>query len=310
MYNISETYGIISFSSIFEGFINSVSAKFATIWFDNLLFEDYWNSPNVSIPGTEDWSFSDWVEGKLQAQGAKPDTIKYLQERWRGIFDARQEHDLMLGPHNSLPAKIERIIEETVNREVTQPLISDRVHEIDVDKESSAAIRNTTRMVSRAIFAPPDTSIVSGQLTRKTLAAISTSLARTPSDVAHIMLHSQVPDFSELSWENVIELCHHSHYDVFRSRMSEMQDLRNVGAIEEAAKLCNDIFTHSLKKLVQATRTKCTVNNVVEGIIGNTTLLGWVFSARDAAAQKRINSAHGWIYFVLDLEKAVHQKKI
>ena len=309
MHKVADTYGIISFTNLIEGFIDSYSAKFATLWFDHLLFEDYWNSPYMSVSGIKAQSFSEWVAAQLQSQGAQPDTITYIQDRWQGIFDVQQEYDLIFGPHDDLPTEIKNVIEETVEREVRQPLISEGAHPIDVGKESTAAIKNTTDMVYRAIFAPANFSIVSGQLTRKTLAAISTSLVRTPSNVAHIMLHSQVPDFSALSWEDVVDLSHHSHYDVFRTRMRELQDLRNVGAIEEAGRLCNDIFTNSLKKLVQTKRTSSNAWNVVKGIIGNMTLLGWLFLGKDVA-QERIASRYGWVYFVLDLENAVNRKKV
>ncbi|KPA09179.1 hypothetical protein MHK_010598 [Candidatus Magnetomorum sp. HK-1] len=229
--------------------------------------------------------------------------------RWRGIFDAQQEFDIILGPHKELPTEINRIVEDTVKHELTKSLISERVHPIDIGKESTSAIRNTTDMIYRAFNSPPMFSIISGQLTRKTLAAISTAFVRKPSDIAHIMLHSQVPDFSMLSWEDIVDLCHNSHYDYFRNSIRELQALRNQGSIEETGKLCNDIFTHSLKKLVQTTRTSSSSKNILEGIIGNSTPIGWLLSGRDTVSQKIIDKEYGWIYFVLDIEETVKRKK-
>jgi hypothetical protein len=134
MPNENETFGIISMSRLIEGFVDSSSAKLSTLWFDCLLFEDYWSSPNVSFHGSEKQSFSEWVTGILQAQGVQSDTIKFLQNRWRGIFDAQQEFDIILGPHKELPTEINRIVEDTVKHEVTKSLISEGVHPIDITR--------------------------------------------------------------------------------------------------------------------------------------------------------------------------------
>lgn len=297
-------------SRLGEGFVDSSSARFATLWFDCLLFEDFWNSPNIHFLGVLKHSFSDWVIGTLQTQGAKSDTIKFLQNRWRGIYDAQQEFDIVLNPSEELPGEINCIIEDTVKREVTQPLESEGVHPLDIEKESFAAVRTTANVISRVLSSSSEFSILSGQLARKTLAAISAAFVRDASDIAHIMLRSQIPDLSSLSWDDIADLCHHPNYDNFRKKINELQAIRSEGSIKETGKLCDDIFTHSMKKLVQATRTSSTSKNIVEGIIGNTTPIGWLFSGRDTISQRFIENENGWIYFVLDIEEKVKSKRV
>ena len=310
MQNKNESFGIVTMSRLGEGFVDSSSSKFATLWFDCLLFEDFWNSPNIHFPGVSKHAFSDWVIGTLQTQGAKPDTIKFLQDRWRGIYDAQQEFDIVLNTYEELPREINRIIEDTVEKEVTQPLESEGVHPLDIGKESFAAVRTTANVIRRVLNSSSEFSILSGQLTRNTLAAISAAFVREPSDIAHIMLHTQVPDFSLLSWDDIADLCHHSNYDHFRKKIFELQALRSEGLIKETGKLCDDIFTHSMKRLVKETKISSTYKNIVEGIIGNTTPIGWLFSGRDTISQRLIDNESGWIYFVLDIEEKVKSKKV
>lgn len=298
------TFGLVPLCRLMEGFIDSGSAKFATLWFDVLLFEDFWSSPNVSWFGApKDRSFADWMMMTLQAQGARSDTIHYLQERWRGIFDAHQERALVFAQQEPLPSEITLVITETVREHLTQPLTHQRVHPLDIEKESSAAISNTTDLVARALSAPIDTTILAGMLAQRALAAIGTSLVRKPDSAAHIMLCSQVPDFSSLSWDDVAQLCHHRYYDAFRARMRELQQLREARELHEMEKLCHDIFCNSLKHLARVTRPVSLGWTLAEGVLGNTTPLGWLFSGRSAAIARRIEREHGWIYFVLDIDE-------
>lgn len=305
----SEQFGVISISRLMEGFLEGAAAKFSTLWFDRLLFEDYWNSKNVHVAGALKPSFNDWIAGKLVSQGAKPDTIRFLQDRWMGISDSHQEHKYILGPFDELPVDILNVIDKTVDEEITQPLTMDGVHPIDIDKETYAATRNMKEMVARTLFAPTDTTIVSGRLTQKTLESISTSLARNTSEAAHIMIRSQVPDFAELSWEDIAEMCHHSHYERFRTKMRELHEVRKAGSIQEASQICTDIFQNSIRQLVQSTRTKSLDRNIVEGIIGNLTPIGWAFAYRDIFTQKQIDDSTGWVYFVLDLEDSAKNQR-
>jgi len=73
--------------------------KFASLWFDILLFEDLWNNENISlfelmgqrIDDKGKPSFSETVEQILSLSGAHDDTIKFFQEKWRGIYDSKQQ---------------------------------------------------------------------------------------------------------------------------------------------------------------------------------------------------------------------------
>ena len=115
-----------------------------------------------------------------------------------------------------------------------------------------------------------------------------------------------IPDISEYSWDEIIEIRHHNYWTQFRKKLTELSE-----SIEDK-KLGQDILEEIVRKdlieMAQRFRPQVT-KNIVKGVVSNIPLpipinpVSVVCTGYDIMKEIDFDKKYGWIYFYLDNKK-------
>ncbi len=286
--------------------------KFASLWFDTLLFEDLWNSKYVILPelmGQDKPSFSDTVEHMLSLSGAHDDTIEFFKDKWRGIYDSNQQEHYLNYDRNEI--KLSKEVNEFIvhwENDIEQKGIEEGWHPIDASKEAIAKKMFLERAVSQSLWLPPSTSLVVENYIYDVMQKLGEVLTAKATDFAQETIRARIPDISKLTWDEVSDLCHTSKHESFRNKVRSISDARKDLTIAEAKRFCQSVIQDEMVDLIKLQRPNELHDNAIQGILGNTTPLGWVYSTKQLVQDKRIEKDYAWLYFLLDLDDIARPK--
>lgn len=302
--NNTQAQAFVTFSNLLEGFMNTSKAKLATLLFDTIFFENFFDSKVIiNAP-----SFAEWKEAILtkNEHNIDSDTIKYLVNRWQGI-ELNREVMGTLQSGELLTPELNAEIDTLVGSEVVKYLINQKVHPIEIGKEAVAAKFNLRHIFSRWLSLPGNVALLGGELEKSLLLRISKPLPSSQLETATSLLSLRIADFSDLTWSNIAELCHHSYYDSFRKKVAELTYLRSECLITEASSLAKEIFENSLLELAQLVRPQPRWT-IFKAILGNLPIASLIINPisiisgiSDLKKEFKIKAEHAWIYFMIDL---------
>lgn len=112
-----------------------------------------------------------------------------------------------------------------------------------------------------------------------------------------------IPDISEYSWEEIIELRHHNYWEQFRKKLTQLSvSFEDKKLIQDTL---DEIVRKDLIEMAQFFRPHVT-KNIVKGVISNIPLpipinpLSVMCSGYDILKEIDFDKKYGWIYFYLD----------
>ena len=115
-----------------------------------------------------------------------------------------------------------------------------------------------------------------------------------------------IPDISEYSWDEIIEIRHHDYWTQFRKKITDLSE-----SIEDK-KLSQDILEEIVKKdlieMAQHFRPQI-AKNIIKGVASNIPLpipvnpVSIVCTGYDIKKEIDFDKKYGWIYFYLDNKK-------
>lgn len=120
------------------------------------------------------------------------------------------------------------------------------------------------------------------------------------------VITSIIPDISEYSWDEIIELRHHNYWSQFRKKLSELNLV--VSDKKLASEIVEEIVHKDLVEMAIHVRPNVG-KNTVKGIISNIPLpipinpLSVVCTGCDIIKEIDFEKKYGWIYFYLDNKK-------
>lgn len=115
-----------------------------------------------------------------------------------------------------------------------------------------------------------------------------------------------IPDISEYSWDEIIEIRHHSYWTQFRKKLTELSE--SIGDKKLGQDILEEVIKKDLIEMVQHFRPQVT-KNIVKGVVSNIPLpipinpVSVVCTGYDIMKEIDFDKKYGWIYFYLDNKK-------
>ena len=115
-----------------------------------------------------------------------------------------------------------------------------------------------------------------------------------------------IPDISEYSWDEIIEIRHHNYWTQFRKKLTELS--ANIEDKKLGKDILEEIVRKDLVEMVQYFRPQVT-KNIVKGVASNIPLpipinpMSVVCTGYDIKKEIDFDKKYGWIYFYLDNKK-------
>ena len=115
-----------------------------------------------------------------------------------------------------------------------------------------------------------------------------------------------IPDISEYSWDEIIEIRHHKYWTQFRKKLTELSE--SVQDKKLRQDILEEIVQKDLVEMVQYFRPHV-AKNIVKGIVSNIPLpipinpVSVVCTGHDIVQEIDFNKKYGWMYFYLDNKK-------
>lgn len=120
------------------------------------------------------------------------------------------------------------------------------------------------------------------------------------------IISNMIPDVSEYSWDEIIELRQHTYWQQFRNKISDLNS-ENMDK-KTLSELFNEIMFKDLAEMAQNMRPQIK-KNVIKGIVSNIPLpipinpVSVICTGKDIVKEIDFNKRYGWIYFYLDNKK-------
>lgn len=115
-----------------------------------------------------------------------------------------------------------------------------------------------------------------------------------------------IPDISEYSWDEIIELRNHPYWEQFRNKISELSD--EYLDKDTACEIFNEIICKDLIEMAKNLRPQIG-KSLVKGMICNIPLpipinpVSVICTGHDIAKEIDFKKKYGWLYFYLDNKK-------
>jgi len=158
------------------------------------------------------------------------------------------------------------------------------------------------RAISQSMWLPSSTSLIVESYLYYAMREMGKFLAAKTSDVAQETLQAKVPNMSKLTWDEIADACQTSRYESLRRKVRSISEARKNLTIEETKNYCQSMIQNEMTALIKLQKPNAFHENVVQGILGNTTPLGWVYSSEQAVQHEMIKKNYNWLYFLLDLD--------
>lgn len=271
----------------------SVEGKLATLWFDNLLL------------GTTKELVEKVIEDVGEREHWSNDTLKEMKK-------IQISSELLLP---SVKFMYESIIEDdyfesavsimrnNYEKELSDPKIyTDAMNEVLWGGFGIAnAVKYWTLLNAKenCTFLPMDKE---EQILKKLFENVPDSNYNNFNNVITAM----IPDISEYSWDEIIEIRHHKYWTQFRKKLTELSE--SVQDKKLRQDILEEIVQKDLVEMVQYFRPHV-AKNIVKGIVSNIPLpipinpVSVVCTGHDIVQEIDFNKKYGWMYFYLDNKK-------
>lgn len=120
------------------------------------------------------------------------------------------------------------------------------------------------------------------------------------------IITATIPDISEYTWDEIIDIRNHKYWEQFRNKISELSE--NIEDKKIGQDILEEIVRKDLIEMVQHFRPKVN-KNIVKGVISNIPLpipinpVSVVSTGYDIMKEIDFEKKYGWIYFYLDNKK-------
>lgn len=296
---------LITLGRSIEGFADSGAAKLATLWFDELRFElgPILNSGLLVIPGGAP-DFEEWKRRVLTQE--EPDIDEDVFQAIRGQWKSADSVAVASSPEH-LPTSVHAAVGAAVSG-LEDSLNQEGAHPLEIAKETGAARARLERQMAAWLPVSNEIALLGDELQERTLKILSILARRDSSHETFCdVVSDRVPDFSALSWTQIVELRNHGNFRAFRSKILELDEMILEGQTQPAGKLLEHLFQQALVDLAKLTRPNVPWA-MAKGLIGNLPL-GLIplnpssvyYSLKDVAKERKIRDEFGWAYFLIDL---------
>ena len=271
----------------------SVEGKLATLWFDNLLLgttKELVEKVIEDVGEREHWSNDTLKEMKkiqISSELLLP-SVKFMDESI--IEDDYFESAVSIMRNN-------------YEKELSDPKIyTDAMNEVLWGGFGIAnAVKYWTLLNAKenCTFLPMDKE---EQILKKLFENVPDSNYNNFNNVITAM----IPDISEYSWDEIIEIRHHKYWTQFRKKLTELSE--SVQDKKLRQDILEEIVQKDLVEMVQYFRPHV-AKNIVKGIVSNIPLpipinpVSVVCTAHDIVQEIDFNKKYGWMYFYLDNKK-------
>lgn len=115
-----------------------------------------------------------------------------------------------------------------------------------------------------------------------------------------------IPDVSQCSWNEIIEIRHHNYWLQFRKKMTDLSDSISDEKLNQ--EILEEIIRKDLIEMAQHFRPQ-TTKNIIKGVVSNIPLpipvnpMSIVFTGESIMNELDFQKKYGWIYFYLDNKK-------
>lgn len=271
----------------------SLEGKLATLWFDSLML------------GTDKESVEKVIEDVAEKECWSNDTLKTMKK-------------IQVSSEQLLPS-VRFIDEEVIHEdyfdvavnifknkyaeELSNPeTYGGAIHEICWNSFGvTDAVKYWTLLNAKenCVFLPMD---MEHQMLKKLFQKTSDRKFENFSEI----ITAIIPDISNYSWDEIIEIRHHDYWTKFRKKLAELSDET------EDKKLSKEIFEEIVKKdlieMAQHFRPHVS-SNIVKGVVSNIPLpipinpISILCTGADIKKEIDFDKKYGWIYFYLDNKK-------
>lgn len=271
----------------------SVEGKLATLWFDNLLLgttKELVEKVIEDVGEREHWSNDTLKEMKkiqISSELLLP-SVKFMDESI--IEDDYFESAVSIMRNN-------------YEKELSDPKIyTDAMNEVLWGGFGIAnAVKYWTLLNAKenCTFLPMDKE---EQILKKLFENVPDSNYNNFNNVITAM----IPDISEYSWDEIIEIRHHKYWTQFRKKLTELSE--SVQDKKLRQDILEEIVQKDLVEMVQYFRPHV-AKNIVKGIVSNIPLpipinpVSVVCTGHDIVQEIDFNKKYGWMYFYLDNKK-------
>ena len=283
----------MSYNNLFVNNANfSLEGKLATLWFDNLLIgfrKNLVEKVMGDVAEKEQWSNDTFKEMK-KVQVSSENILPSVD-----FIDESIEDDYFKVASDVVKEKYARKLSDSKMYEGT-------MHEI---VWSGFGIANSVKYWTllnakeNCTFLPMN---VEKQMLGKIFGSTTNIEYSNFSDIITVM----IPDISEYSWDEIIEIRHHNYWTQFRKKMTQLSE-----SIEDK-KLGQDILDEIVRKdlieMAQYFRPKVT-KTIVKGVMSSIPLpipinpVSVLCTGYDIMKEIDFDKKYGWIYFYLDHKK-------
>lgn len=271
----------------------SLEGKLATLWFDNLLLgtgEELVEKVMEDVAEKEHWSVDTFKEMKkiqISSESLLP-SISFMDE---SII----EDDYFKVATD--------ILEDKYANELSNPATyGGAMHEISwggFGVANSVKYWTLLNAKENCTFLPMD---LEQQMLGKVFGSTTDMNYGNFSDI----ITAIIPDISEYSWDEIIEIRHHSYWSQFRKKLTDLSESAGDTKLEQ--ELLEEIVRRDLAEMAQHFRPQV-AKNIVKGIMSNIPLpipinpVSVVCTGHDIMKEIDFDKKYGWIYFYLDNKK-------
>ena len=265
----------------------SLEGKLATLWFDNLLLgirENLVEKVMEDVAEKEHWSVDTFKEMKkiqISSESLLP-SISFMDESINEDDYFRIATD---------------ILEDKYAKELSNPVTyGGAMHEINWGGFGVAnSVKYWTLLNAKVncTFLPMD---LEQQMLGKVFGCITDIKYDNFSDI----ITAIIPDISEYSWDEIIEIRHHNYWKQFRKKLTDLSE--SIGDAKLGHDILEEIVKRDLIEMVQHFRPQIG-KNIIKGIVSNIPLpipinpLSVVCAGCDIMKEIDFDKKYGWIYF-------------
>jgi hypothetical protein len=159
----------------------------------------------------------------------------------------------------------------------------------------------------------PAASGILTSIHEKVLTTVGTSLPSNTSSMStiHTLKELELPDFSKLSWRDILNLRYDDFVNEFRQKLAKLtEEFYHDGDIDRAKKqIMNDIWNLISDVRPNVKRT------ILDGILGNLPFpfiinpLSLASSANAIESQQNLKREYGWLFFIQKAKEASQKAK-
>lgn len=271
----------------------SVEGKIATLWFDNLL---------LGI-------------GKNVIENVMEDVAK--EEQWsRDTFNEMMK--IQISSENILPSVSffdDSITKDDYYKVATDVMATKYAKELSSPKTYGGAmheivwggfgIANSIKYWT-LLNAKENCTFLPMDLEQQMLEKVFRNPTNVEYGIFSNIITAMIPDISEYTWDEIIEIRHHNYWMDFRKKLTKLSE--SIEDKKQGQDIFNEIVRKDLIEMAQHFRPQVT-KNIIKGVASNIPLpiplnpVSVVCTGYDIMKEIDFEKKYGWIYFYLDNKK-------